>query len=85
MQHDDLPKREMECRNSYQMLSLKNFGMISKLDIVLFLCNSNTMQTAIFPCFVFFISDSDRHSLANSVSIKILKLSDLKDQVPPKM
>lgn len=35
--------------------------------------------------FFFFISDSDRHSLANTVSIKILKLSDLKDQVPPKM
>lgn len=34
---------------------------------------------------LFFISDSDRPSLANSVSIKILKLSDLKDQVPPKM
>lgn len=85
MQHDDLPKREIESRNPYHMISLKNFGIISKLDIVLLLCNSNTMQIAIFPCFFFFISDSDRHSLANSVSIKILKLSDLKDQVPPKM
>lgn len=83
MQHDDLPKREIESRNPYHMISLKNFGIISKLDIVLLLCNSNTMQIAIFPCFFFFISDSDRHSLANSVSIKILKLSDLKDQVPP--
>lgn len=55
MQHDDLPKREIESRNSYHMIhvSLKNFGIISKLDIVLLQCNSNTMQIAIFPCFLF--------------------------------
>lgn len=55
MQHDYLPKREIESRNSYHMIhvSLKNFGIISKLDIVLLQCNSNTMQIAIFPCFLF--------------------------------